>query len=37
MNQETEKNINEAIDWLQETGASVQDFAVDVHRLVGHL
>jgi hypothetical protein len=29
MNQETEKNINEAIDWLQETGASVQDFAVE--------
>jgi len=29
MNQETEKNINEAIDWLQETSASVQDSAVE--------
>ena len=29
MNPETEKNINEAIDWLQQTGGSVQDFAVE--------
>jgi hypothetical protein len=27
MNPETEKNINEAIDWLQSTGGSIQDFA----------
>lgn len=25
----TETNINEAIDWLQKTGASIQDFAVE--------
>lgn len=29
MNQETEQNINEAINWLQKTGESVQDFAVE--------
>lgn len=29
MTPETEKNINEAIDWLQQTGGSVQDFAVE--------
>lgn len=27
MNEHTEKNINEAIDWLQQTGGSIQDFA----------
>lgn len=29
MNPETEKNVNEAIDWLQKTGGSIQDFAVE--------
>jgi hypothetical protein len=29
MNPETEKNINEAIDWLQQTGGSIQDFAAE--------
>lgn len=29
MNTETEKNINEAIDWLQQTGQSVQSFAIE--------
>lgn len=29
MNPDTEKNINEAIDWLQQAGGSVQDFAVE--------
>lgn len=29
MNELTEKNINEAIDWLQKTGGSIQDFAVE--------
>jgi hypothetical protein len=29
MNPETEKNINEAIDWLQSTGGSIQDFAAE--------
>lgn len=29
MNENTEKNINEAIDWLQQTGGSIQDFAVE--------
>ena len=29
MNEQTEKNINEAIDWLQQTGGSIQDFAVE--------
>lgn len=29
MNEQTEKNINEAIDWLQQVGGSVQDFAVE--------
>lgn len=29
MNEQTEKNINEAIDWLQETGGSIQDFAAE--------
>lgn len=29
MNQDTEKNINEAIDWLQQTGGQIQDFAVE--------
>jgi len=27
MNEQTEQNINEAIDWLQQTGGSIQDFA----------
>lgn len=27
MNPTTEQNINEAIDWLQRTGGSIQDFA----------
>lgn len=27
MNEHTEQNINEAIDWLQQTGGSIQDFA----------
>jgi hypothetical protein len=27
MNPETEKNINETIDWLQQTGGQLQDFA----------
>lgn len=29
MNEHTEKNINEAIDWLQQTGGSIQDFAME--------
>lgn len=29
MNPETEKNINEAIDWLQQTGGQLQDFAAE--------
>lgn len=29
MTPETEKNVNEAIDWLQKTGGSIQDFAVE--------
>jgi len=29
MNPETEKNINEAIDWLQQTGGQIQDFAAE--------
>lgn len=29
MSPDTEKNINEAIDWLQQVGGSVQDFAVE--------
>lgn len=29
MSTDTEKNINEAIDWLQQAGGSVQDFAVE--------
>lgn len=29
MNTETEKNINDAIDWLQQTGQSVQSFAIE--------
>ena len=29
MKSETEENINEAIDWLQETGGAIQDFAVE--------
>ena len=27
MNEHTEQNINEAIDWLQQTGGQIQDFA----------
>jgi len=27
MNTDTEKNINEALDWLQSTGGAIQDFA----------
>jgi hypothetical protein len=27
MTQETEKNINEAINWLQQTGSTIQNFA----------
>lgn len=27
MNEHTEKNINEALDWLQQTGGQIQDFA----------
>jgi hypothetical protein len=27
MTQETEKNINEAINWLQQTGSAIQNFA----------
>lgn len=29
MNEATEKNINEAINWIQETASSVQDFAIE--------
>ena len=29
MSPETEKQVNEAIDWLQQVGGSVQDFAVE--------
>ena len=29
MTQETETNINEAIDWLQQTGGSIQSFALE--------
>ena len=29
MTQETEQNINEAINWLQQTGTSIQDFALE--------
>lgn len=29
MNNETEKNINQALDWLQKTGGAIQDFAVE--------
>lgn len=29
MNEKTETNINEAIDWLQKTAEGVQDFAVE--------
>ncbi len=29
MNTDTEKNVNEAIDWLQQTGGTIQDFAVE--------
>lgn len=29
MNEHTEQNINEAIDWLQQTGGSIQDFAAE--------
>lgn len=29
MNEETESNLNEAIDWLQTTASSMQDFAVE--------
>lgn len=29
MNPVTEKNINEAINWLQQTGGSIQDFAAE--------
>lgn len=29
MNPDTEKNVNEAIDWLQKTGGAIQDFAVE--------
>ena len=29
MNEQTETNINEAIDWLQQTGGSIQDFATE--------
>jgi hypothetical protein len=29
MNPDTEKNINEAIDWLQQTGGQLQDFAAE--------
>ena len=29
MNESTEVNINEAIDWLQQTGGAIQDFAVE--------
>lgn len=29
MTSPTEKNINEAIDWLQQTGGAIQDFAVE--------
>jgi hypothetical protein len=29
MNTSTEQNINEAIDWLQQTGGKIQDFAAE--------
>lgn len=29
MTETTEQNVNEAIDWLQKTGGSVQDFAAE--------
>lgn len=29
MNTDTEKNVNEAIDWLQQTGGQIQDFATE--------
>jgi hypothetical protein len=29
MNTETEKNINQALDWLQKTGGQIQDFATE--------
>ena len=29
MTPQTEENINEALNWLQETGSAVQDFAVE--------
>lgn len=29
MTPDTEKNINEAIDWLQQSGGAIQDFAVE--------
>lgn len=29
MTLETEKNLNEAIDWLQQTGGSIQNFAAE--------
>lgn len=29
MSPESEKNLNEAIDWLQQTAGSIQDFAVE--------
>jgi len=29
MNPETETNINEAINWLQQTGGQIQDFAAE--------
>lgn len=29
MNEQTEQNINQAIDWLQHTGAQIQDFAIE--------
>jgi uncharacterized membrane protein (UPF0136 family) len=29
MNEKTEQNLNEAIDWLQEAGGAIQDFAIE--------
>lgn len=29
MTENTEQNVNEAIDWIQKTGGSLQDFAVE--------
>jgi len=33
MTSETETNINEAIDWLQQTGGSIQSFAVTFRQI----